>query len=309
MDDRLGIAVEKAMDDSLGMTVKKAMDDRLGIAVEKDMDGRMWMADSRDCRNVQNSWAVLPRTSSDWLRIEKGFRRTWNFPHCLGAIDGKHVLIQSPIHSGSEFINYHKTFSVVLMALVDADYNFIFVDCGCQGRISDGGVYRNTNLYKQICRKELGFPPPDCLPLKVTPLPYVLVADSAFALTENMMKPYAGTHNKGSKERVFNYRLSRARRIVENVFGIMSAVFRVLRKPMLLQPDIVTDIVMTCALLHNFLRRSKRSRLIYTPPGSFDTENDDGEIQPGSWRDDQNGVASLLPLQNGQEEHLFPPRI
>lgn len=208
------------------------------------------------------------------------------------------MLIQSPIHSGSEFINYHKTFSVVLMALVDADYNFIFVDCGCQGRISDGGVYRNTNLYKQICRKELGFPPPDCLPLKVTPLPYVFVADSAFALTENMMKPYAGTHNKGSKERVFNYRLSRARRIVENVFGIMSAVFRVLRKPMLLQPDIVTDIVMTCALLHNFLRRSKRSRLIYTPPGSFDTENDDGEIQPGSWRDDQNGVASLLPLQN-----------
>nr|CAH7719679.1 unnamed protein product [Callosobruchus chinensis]CAH7749889.1 unnamed protein product [Callosobruchus chinensis] len=59
----------------------------------------------------------------------------------------------------------------------------------------------------------------------------------------------------------------------------MSAVFRVLRKPMLLQPDKATDIVMTCALLHNFLRRSKHSKSLYTPNGSFDTENDDGVIE------------------------------
>ncbi|CAK1587678.1 unnamed protein product [Parnassius mnemosyne] len=130
------------------------------------------------------------------------------------------------------------------------------------------------------------------------------ISYSAFSLTENMMKPYAGTHNKGSKERLFNYRLSRARRIVENVFGIMSAVFRVLRKLMLLQPDTVTNIVMTSALLHNFLRRSKRSRLIYSPIGSFDTEKD-GEIQPGSWRDDQSGVTSLLPLQNRPRRTLL----
>ncbi|CAK1592570.1 unnamed protein product [Parnassius mnemosyne] len=115
--------------------------------------------------------------------------------------------------------------------------------------------------------------------------------DSAFSLTENMMKPYAGTHNKGSKERVFNYRLSRARRIVENVFGIMSRYT-------------VSKIVMTCALLHNFLRRSKRSRLIYSPIGSFDTEKD-GEIQPSSWRDDQSGVTSLLPLQNRPRRTLL----
>nr|CAH7743268.1 unnamed protein product [Callosobruchus chinensis] len=59
----------------------------------------------------------------------------------------------------------------------------------------------------------------------------------------------------------------------------MSAVFRVLRKPMLLQPDKATDIVMNCALFHNFLRRSKHSKSLYTPNGSFDTENDDGVIE------------------------------
>lgn len=166
----------------------------------------------------------LPRKLHDWLKTEKEFRET----HCLG----KHVLIQTPVHSGSEFINYHGTFSIILLALVDGNYNFIIMDCGCQGRISDGSVYRNTELYQKMCRHELDLPQSECSPGKEAPLPYVFVADSAFVLTENIMKPYPGTE-KGSKKRVFNYRLSRARRIVENVFGIMSAVFRVFRKPML----------------------------------------------------------------------------
>ncbi|XP_055944313.1 uncharacterized protein LOC129975284 [Argiope bruennichi] len=68
-------------------------------------------------------------------------------------------------------------------------------------------------------------------------LPYVFLGDSAFALRRHMMKPYPGNFEKGSTERIFNYRLSRARRVVENVFGIMASVFRVFRKPMALQPD------------------------------------------------------------------------
>lgn len=239
----------------------------------------------------------LPRSSHEWLEIAKEFNRKWNFPHCLGALDGKHVVMQSPLQSGSEYINYKGTFSIVLLALVDADYNFIFVDCGCQGRISDGGVYRNTEFYKKLCRSELDLPQPDFLTSIEEKMPYVFVADSAFALTVNMMKPYAGTHNKGTKERVFNYRLSRARRIVENAFGILASVFRVLRKPILLQPDKVTDIVMTCVLLHNFLRKSKKSRQIYTAVATFDTEHG-GLIQPGSWRNDPERMSSLLPLRS-----------
>lgn len=246
--------------------------------------------------NISNNLLQLPRSSNEWLKIEEEFNRTWNFPHCLGALDGKHIMTQSPINSGSEFINYKGTFSIVLLALVDADYNFVSVDCSYQGRISDGGVYKNTELYKKICHNELYFPPPGRLPLKKEEIPYVFVGDSAFDLTENMLKPYAGNHNKGTKERIFNFRLSRARQIVENVFGIMSAVFRVLRKPILLQPNKVTDIVMTCVLLHNFLRRSKKSRPIYSPVGIFDTDNE-GVIQPGSWRNDQGVITSLRALK------------
>nr|CAI5843492.1 unnamed protein product [Callosobruchus analis] len=173
-----------------------------------------------------------------------------------------------------------------MMVLVDAEYCFSYVDIGCQGRISDGGVFRNTSLFKKLEGGNLN-----------VPLPYVIVADDAFSLSQYLMKPYPGTHKKGGKERHFNYRLSRARRVVENVFGIMSSIFRVLRNPMLLNPQKATNIVMACSLLHNFLRKSRTSSSRYTPPGTFDSDND-GRIIPGTWRQDIDNVSSLLPLRN-----------
>lgn len=224
------------------------------------------------------------------------FDSKWNFPHCNGAMDGKHIILECPVNSGSVFYNYKESFSVVLMALVDAEYCFQFVDCGCQGRISDGGVYENTVLYKKILRNELNIPPPEPLPGRTKPIPYVFIADDAFPFSPTLMKPHKGTFTKGSKERAFNYRLSRGRRIVENAFGILASVFRVLRKPMLLQPEKAVLITMTCVLLHNFLRRSKTSRSTYTPAGTFDHE-EDGEIVPGTWRQDNSSLTSLLPFR------------
>jgi hypothetical protein len=84
-----------------------------------------------------------------------------------------------------------------------------------------------------------------------------------------MMKPYPGLNPKGSKERIYNYRISRARRIVEHVFGVVSSIFRVLRKPMLLEPENAELMIMTIACLHNFLRRQPSLSSMYTPPGTF----------------------------------------
>lgn len=95
----------------------------------------------------------MPTTQEDWLNVAKKYETTWNFPHCLGAIDGKHVQLQAPIGSGSDYINYKSTFSIVLMAIVDADYNFLYANIGCQGRISDAGVLRNTPFFKKTCKK------------------------------------------------------------------------------------------------------------------------------------------------------------
>jgi hypothetical protein len=111
------------------------------------------------------------------------------------------------------------------------------------------------------------------------------------------MKVFPGVYPKGSVERTFNYRLCRTRRVVENVFGITASTFRVLRKPMLLQPQKAKLSVMTIAHLHNFLRRSTHAADAHTPPGTFDHEVD-GKLVEGSWRSMERGNSSLFPIRN-----------
>ena len=71
-----------------------------------------------------------PTTTMEWKRVSEGFEQIWNFPHCVGAIDGKHVVIQAPTRSGSTFYNYKGTHSLVLLAVCDAHYCFTLINIG-----------------------------------------------------------------------------------------------------------------------------------------------------------------------------------
>jgi hypothetical protein len=72
----------------------------------------------------------MPKTQEDWLTVAGDFERRWNFPNCIGALDGKHVVILPPGNSGSLYYNYKHFFDVVLLALVDANYKFLYLDIG-----------------------------------------------------------------------------------------------------------------------------------------------------------------------------------
>jgi len=166
----------------------------------------------------------------------------------------------------------------------------MFVDAGCQGRISDSGVFTNIELYKKLDPKTLCLPQPVALNGREKKVfPTFFIGDEAFPLSENLTKVYPGQHPKGSKERIFNYRVCRARRVVENIFGLASSVFRVLRKPMILEPEKAQLVVITIACLHYFLRRSPDSAAIYSPPGTFDCE-ENGRVIEGSWRAMSNKI-------------------
>ena len=165
-------------------------------------------------------------TEEDWVRIEKGFRLKWHFPNCIGALDGKHVSIKSPPNSGSLFYNYKGFFSTVLMALVDANYRFIYVDIGEYGTNCDSNVFQFSSFGRKFLKNKLNIPDIKRLPdyNQEGPLPHVIVADEAFPLLHSLMRPYARVKGRTipKDQAIFNYRLSRARLVVENAFGILA---------------------------------------------------------------------------------------
>ncbi|XP_045134474.1 uncharacterized protein LOC123518032 isoform X2 [Portunus trituberculatus] len=129
---------------------------------------------------LQPAYVNLPKTAEEWLKVARDFYTLWDFPNCLGALDRKRILISKPPSSGSEFYDYKGHFSVILMALVDADYKFHYVDVGACGRASDGGVWDNCTLKEAVDSNLLQIPQPEVLPFTDKTCPYVFVGDDAF---------------------------------------------------------------------------------------------------------------------------------
>ena len=198
-------------------------------------------------------------TTEKFEKIEKGFRHRWDYPNCIGAIDGKHVVIQSPPNSGSDWFNYKGQFSLQLLAIVDHTYRFSYVDVGNLGSNADCSVFRNSTVGESLLNGTLGIPAPKALPGTQVVLPHVIVADEAFPLHQNIMRPYPRVRNVRIpwENTVYNYRHSRARRIVENAFGILSQRWRIFTRRICLDVDNAKKIVMASCLLHNFLQEDK----------------------------------------------------
>lgn len=92
-------------------------------------------------------------------------------------------------------------------------------------------------------------------PTKNILFPYVFVADDAYALATNMMKPFSRAGLLTNERKIYNYRHSRARRIVECAFGMMVRKFRVLEQTMLVHPEVTKKVVLACCVLHNYIRK------------------------------------------------------
>ena len=131
------------------------------------------------------------RTADEWRQVALGFETRWNYPHCLGGLDGKHVRIVPPARSGSSFYNFKGFHSIVLMALVDSSYEFVYVDVGSEGRAADGGIWYACSLYHSIADGSVKLPEPAKLPGTDILAPFTIVADDAFRLNVNLIKPFS----------------------------------------------------------------------------------------------------------------------
>lgn len=196
-----------------------------------------------------------------WNTVASEFWEKWQFPNCIGALDGKHVTIQAPKLSGSLYWNYKHSYSIVLLALVDPCYNFIVVDVGAYAKNSDGGIFLNSNFGRALKHGQLNVPRSRALPGTNVELPMVIVGDEGFPLKSYMMRPYPGKGLTDNK-RIFNYRLTRARRISENAFGILVQKFRIFSRRLQGNPENITTLITAACVLHNFIRQNEGSNMV-----------------------------------------------
>lgn len=253
------------------------------------------------------TYLKVPDTN-DWNNIRDDFWNLWNFPNCCGALDGKHVRIRAPANTGSDFFNYKGFFSIVLLVLCDARYCISVLDLGSTGRGSDAGIFGRSKLYEMLDNNSIGFPGEMKLQNSETKLPNFIVSDEAFPLKPYLMRPYPGK-DLSHEEKVYNYRLSRARRVVENTFGIMCSRWRLLFRAICANEKNINHYVKAICVLHNFLMKknlTQTAKLSYCPAGYVDVEESDGSVTPGEWRailrnnDDRLLCASNRSSSNAQ---------
>nr|XP_037279728.1 protein ANTAGONIST OF LIKE HETEROCHROMATIN PROTEIN 1-like [Rhipicephalus microplus] len=197
-------------------------------------------------------------TEEEWLEIAAGFCNRWQFPNCIEAVDGKHIQINAP-----------------------AMLEVLWVHLGAPGRFSDGGIFQDSPIGERLHEGKLSLPRAAMLPRSGIVCPHVFVGDEAFQLRPDFMRPLPGSRSVPA-EVIYNYRLSRARRCVENAFGILVSRWRIYERQINLEPENVEAVVKATCVLHNFL--SSNAASTYCPPGYADFQDIFGNVGGGAWR-------------------------
>lgn len=169
------------------------------------------------------------------------------------------------------------------------------MDIGAYGRRSDGGIFRDSLLGQKFRNNEMNIPDPEPFYFEGESMPYVLIGDEAFPLTEYLMRPFSGKQDLNQDKVIFNYRLSRARRTIENTFGILSSQWRILRRPINCSVKTAMQIVQAIVCLHNYIRIQDIGVDEYVTENMIDQDGPDGSIED-SWRRNIDNNSALQEI-------------
>lgn len=177
------------------------------------------------------------------------------------------------------------------MAIADAKYRFIFAEFNFSGRRGDGNVFYFSAMGKRMRKCLLSIPPPLPADMFQKDLPFFFIGDAAFSGNPHVVTPFNGPFLP-LEQTLFNYRLSRARRAIENAFGIMAARFRILLRAIDCCKTTVEAIVLACLVLHNWLLQREETipegkKKFYCPKGFADSVHSNGNVAYGRWRNEK----------------------
>ena len=188
-------------------------------------------------------------TGQSLQNVIEGFELKWGFPQCMGAIDGSHIPICAPELNHTDYYNRKGWYSMVVQAVVDHDYLFRDICVGWPGSVHDARIFINSLLYKRI--SEEGILNGHDRNLLGCRIPACIIADAAYPIQTWLLKPFADTPSLTPQQKCFNYRLSRARMVVENAFGRLKGRWRRLLKRNDMTTEHIPTVIAVCCVLHN----------------------------------------------------------
>ena len=181
--------------------------------------------------------------------VVDGFQHKWGFPQCAGVVDGTHIPIVSPQAYPADYFNRKGWHSIIMQGTVNHLGVFVDVYIGWPGRVHDARVFANSTLYQRGQEKSL-------LPhwtehIGGEDVPLVILGDPAYPLLPWLMKSFPDNGRLSRQQKLFNYRLSRARVVVEHAYGRLKGRWRCLLKRLDVSVEDVPSVIATCCVLHN----------------------------------------------------------
>ncbi|KAM9804078.1 LOW QUALITY PROTEIN: putative nuclease HARBI1 [Neosynchiropus ocellatus] len=154
----------------------------------------------------------------------------------------EHIPILKPQCENALAYYYRKQFcSVILPAFCDGERCFCHVDVGHPGSWHDALAFRHTDLAQAL----------EDNPSLLVPEGWHIIADSAYPLLPQLMKPYRDNGHLTAQQKVCNRRLNSARALIEQAFGLLKCKFRRLKCLQMKDVGSISGAVTACCNLHN----------------------------------------------------------
>ncbi|KAL5241343.1 hypothetical protein ACI65C_008753 [Semiaphis heraclei] len=191
--------------------------------------------------NLEEKYIVWP-TGLAAQRNINGFHnlRKVPFPGAFCVVDCSHIRINGSL-SDNSYLNRNHYHSVIIQGICDFEGKFINVFVGYPGSSHDAAVWVNSPVHKQLMQNHYEVIPPNCF----------ILGDSAYPLSEFLMKPYRDNGHLELHQKKFNTILSSSRVVIEQAFGSLKGRFRRLKGIETLCVEAVSKTVIAACIIHN----------------------------------------------------------
>ncbi|KAJ8910620.1 hypothetical protein NQ315_002856 [Exocentrus adspersus] len=190
-----------------------------------------YLSNTNSFREIANLFDITMSSVGQILNkrkpLKKVFKAFRGIDGIIGAIDGCHINIKQP-NTKHAYCNRKGQFSVLLQGICDDKKKFIDVFCGEPGSMHDARLLKKSSLYDRAHNGDSAYP---CLPW--------------------LVPPFKDNGHLTERQKIFNFRHSSSRIVIENAFGLLKARFRRLRKFEKDNLQFVSKCVVAATVLHN----------------------------------------------------------